>query len=123
MDFAEAVKAVFNKYAVFSGRSLRSEFWYWELFGILASIVLSIVDSALFNSNFGGNGPLGALFGLATVVPSLAVGARRLHDTNKSGWWQLLAVTVVGLIPLIIWFCQPGTPGKNNYGGPAPKTV
>jgi uncharacterized membrane protein YhaH (DUF805 family) len=73
MDFAEAVKAVFNKYAVFSGRSLRSEFWYWELFGILASIVLSIVDSALFNSNFGGNGP--------------------------------------------------GTPGKNNYGGPAPKTV
>jgi uncharacterized membrane protein YhaH (DUF805 family) len=119
-----AVKAVFKKYAVFSGRSLRSEFWYWVLFTFLASIVLSIIDSALFDySSFSSSGPLDSIFSLATLIPSLAVGARRLHDTGKSGWWQLLAFTVIGLIPLVIWFCQEGTKGKNSYGGPAPKTV
>jgi uncharacterized membrane protein YhaH (DUF805 family) len=126
MDFTTAIKAVFKKYTDFSTRSLRSEFWYWELFGILASIVLSILDSAFFNSDMdvlSSTGPLGGIFSIITIIPSLAVGARRLHDTGKSGWWQLIALTVVGIIPLIIWFCQEGTKGKNSYGGPAPKTA
>jgi uncharacterized membrane protein YhaH (DUF805 family) len=120
MNFTEAVQAVLQKYAVFSGRSRRSEYWYWVLFTFLASIVLSIIDSALFNYSFGSNGPLEIVFSLATLIPSLAVGIRRLHDINKSGWWTLIAFTIVGIIPLIYWYCQPGTHGKNSYGDPAP---
>jgi uncharacterized membrane protein YhaH (DUF805 family) len=125
MNFTDAVKAVFKKYVVFSGRSLRSEYWYWALFSFLASIVLSILDSAIFNTNSSTStslsGPLQSIFEVGTFLPSLAVGVRRLHDVNKSGWWWLIAFTIVGLIPLIIWAVRPGTPGKNNYGGPAPK--
>jgi uncharacterized membrane protein YhaH (DUF805 family) len=123
MNFTDAVTAVFKKYAVFSGRSLRSEFWYWILFTFLVSIVLSIMDSILFNSNISladSNGPLEIIFNLATLVPTVSVGARRLHDVDKSGWWQLIAITVVGLIPLIIWFARVGTKGKNDFGDPAP---
>jgi uncharacterized membrane protein YhaH (DUF805 family) len=120
MNFTEAVQAVLQKYAVFSGRSRRSEYWYWVLFTFLASIVLSIIDSALFNYSLGSNGPLEIVFSLATLIPSLAVGIRRLHDINKSGWWTLIAFTIVGIIPLIYWYCQPGTHGKNSYGDPAP---
>jgi uncharacterized membrane protein YhaH (DUF805 family) len=120
MEFKEAVQAVFNKYAVFSGRSLRSEYWFWVLFGFLATIVLSIIDSVVFGTRTSSSGPLEILFGLATIIPGIAVTVRRLHDVNKSGWWILIAFTVVGIIPLIYWYCQPGTPGKNQYGAPAP---
>jgi uncharacterized membrane protein YhaH (DUF805 family) len=123
MNFTDAVTAVFKKYTDFSGRSLRSEFWYWILFTFLVSIVLSIMDSILFNSNISladSNGPLEIIFNLATLVPTVSVGARRLHDVDKSGWWQLIAITVVGLIPLIIWFARVGTKGKNDFGDPAP---
>jgi uncharacterized membrane protein YhaH (DUF805 family) len=120
MNFTEAVQAVFKKYAVFDGRSRRSEYWYWVLFGVLASIVLSILDSIFFGTNADRNGPFNVIFSLATIVPSIAVGARRLHDINKTGWWQLIAFTIVGIIPLIYWACQPGTAGKNDYGGLAP---
>jgi uncharacterized membrane protein YhaH (DUF805 family) len=115
MNFTDAVQAVFKKYIDFNTRSLRSEYWYWILFGILASIVLSIVDKALFGTGGSSTGPLNGLFSLATFIPSLAVGCRRLHDINKSGWWQLIALTVVGLIPLIYWACQPGTATKNHF--------
>jgi uncharacterized membrane protein YhaH (DUF805 family) len=124
MGFTDAVKAVFKKYAVFDGRSLRSEYWYWVLFTFIASIILSILDSILFDSKASlsnNDGPLEIIFSLATLVPSIAVGVRRLHDVNKSGWWVLIAFTIVGLIPLIYWFCQPGTAGKNLFGSPAPQ--
>jgi uncharacterized membrane protein YhaH (DUF805 family) len=114
MGFTDAVQAVFKKYAVFSGRSLRSEYWYWALFGLIASIVLSIIDKAIFNFPYNSNGPAGIIFSLATFIPGLAVAVRRLHDVNKSGWWLLIAITVVGIIPLIYWLVIPGTPGKNQ---------
>jgi uncharacterized membrane protein YhaH (DUF805 family) len=122
MNFTEAVRAVLKKYAVFDGRSLRSEYWYWTLFGLLASIAASIIDSILFGSKMdvAASGPIAAIFSLATIVPSIAVAARRLHDTNKSGWWQLVSLTVIGIVPLIYWLCQPGTTGKNDYGKLAP---
>jgi uncharacterized membrane protein YhaH (DUF805 family) len=124
MNFTDAVKAVFKKYIVFEGRSLRSEFWYWILFTFIMSIVLSIFDSILFNFDpntfLSNNGPLEIVFNLATLIPSIAVGARRLHDLDKSGWWQLIALTGIGLIPLIIWFARQGTPGDNRFGPPAP---
>jgi uncharacterized membrane protein YhaH (DUF805 family) len=124
MDFTTAIKAVFKKYTDFSTRSLRSEYWYFVLFSFLASIVLSIIDSALFDySSFSSSGPLGLIFSLVTLIPSVAVTVRRLHDINRSGWWILIALTIVGIAVLLYWYCQEGTKGNNTYGAPAPKTA
>ena len=110
MDMQTAVKTVLSKYADFSGRARRSEYWYWILATALLSIVLNIVDAIL------GVPVLGTLVSLALLVPNLAVGARRLHDTGKSGWLQLLALTIIGIIPLIVFYCQDSTPGPNKHG-------
>jgi uncharacterized membrane protein YhaH (DUF805 family) len=122
MNLMQAVESVLMKrYADFAGRSIRSEYWYWVLFSLIASIILSIIDSIVFDRS--SNGPFEIIFSLATLIPSIAVGIRRLHDINKSGWWVLISLTIVGIIPLIYWYCQPGTPGKNNFGAPAPTKV
>jgi uncharacterized membrane protein YhaH (DUF805 family) len=122
MNLMQAVESVLMKrYADFAGRSIRSEYWYWVLFSLIASIILSIIDSIVFDRS--SNGPFEIIFSLATLVPSIAVGIRRLHDIDKSGWWVLISLTIVGIIPLIYWYCQPGTPGKNNFGAPAPTKV
>jgi uncharacterized membrane protein YhaH (DUF805 family) len=115
MDFATAVKTVLmQKYANFSGRAIRSEYWWWVLFAIIASIVLGVVDYIL------GVQLLGSIFSLATLIPGIAVGVRRLHDLDKSGWWLLIAfIPLIGFILLIYWFAQPGTPGPNRFGPPA----
>jgi uncharacterized membrane protein YhaH (DUF805 family) len=121
MNFTDAVTAVFKKYTVFSGRSLRSEFWYWALFTLIISIILSILDSIVFDTKAdSGTGPFSLIFSLATIIPTIAVTVRRLHDINKSGWWILISFTIIGIIPLIYWYCQPGTAGNNDFGGPAP---
>jgi uncharacterized membrane protein YhaH (DUF805 family) len=114
MDFATAVKTVvMQKYANFSGRAIRSEYWWFVLAYIIAYLVLAIVDYVL------GAQLLTAILSLALLSPSIAVGVRRLHDLDKSGWWLLLGlIPIVGLI-LIYWFCQPGTPGANRFGPPA----
>lgn len=114
MDFATAVKTVvMQKYANFSGRATRSEYWWFVLAYIIAYIVLAIVDYVL------GVQLLTAILSLGLLIPSIAVGVRRLHDLDKSGWWLLLGlIPLVGLI-LIYWFAQPGTPGANRFGPPA----
>ena len=109
MDFWTAIKTCFGKYVDFNGRALRSEFWYFQLFLFIASVVLQEVSK-----------PLSGAFGLATLLPNLAVGARRLHDIGKSGWWQLLwLVPVIGWIVLIVWWATKGEAGGNRFG-PAP---
>ena len=114
MDFATAVKTVImQKYANFSGRAIRSEYWWFVLAYIIAYLVLAIVDYVL------GAQLLTSILSLALLIPSIAVGVRRLHDLDKSGWWLLLGlIPIVGLI-LIYWFAQPGTPGSNRFGPPA----
>lgn len=114
MDFKQAVQTNFQKYATFSGRAVRSEYWYFFLFCFLAQLVLGFVDGIIFGA--GPLQPITSLFCLATLVPSLAVGARRLHDVDRSGWWMLIALTIIGIIPLLIWFCTPGTAGDNRFG-------
>ena len=104
-----------QKYADFNGRARRSEFWYFFLFSFIVSIVGEVVDFML------GNQVIGGVLGLAMLVPSLSVGARRLHDLNKSGWWQLIVFTIVGIFVLIYWCIQDSEPGSNEYG-PNPKT-
>jgi uncharacterized membrane protein YhaH (DUF805 family) len=114
--------AALKKYAVFSGRSRRSEYWYFVLFYFLICVVLAIVDMMAGTMNEAGDiGLLSGLFGLAMIIPSLSVGVRRLHDIGKSGWWLLIGlIPLVGAIILIVWFATDAPPGPNEYG-PSPK--
>ena len=110
--FIEALK----KYAVFTGRSRRKEYWFFVLFYILLAIALGIVDGVT------GLGVLSPLLTLALLVPSIAVSIRRLHDVGKSGWWLLLGfVPLVGLV-LLYFMVQDSQPGGNEYG-PNPKAA
>jgi uncharacterized membrane protein YhaH (DUF805 family) len=121
VSFGDAVKICFNKYVVFDGRARRSEFWWWALFTVILGIIAGLIDTILgTRSTSTGTGLFGAVANLAVLLPSLAVGARRLHDTGRSGWWQLLwFACCVGWIILIVWFCQDSQ-GDNKYG-PSPK--
>lgn len=111
MGFSDAVRSVINQYATFTGRAGRSEFWYWVLFTVLVQVVIGIAAQMVPSLTYVGN-----LFSLATIVPGLAVGARRLHDTGKSGWWQLAAlVPILGWIYLIYLCAQPSE-GPNAFG-------
>jgi len=121
MGFGEAIRQVFSKYATFSGRARRAEYWWFALFSLLVSIGLQALDIALFGlpQNPGDPPPnlFGALFSLAILLPSLAVWVRRLHDVGRSGWWWLLVfVPVIGWIVLFYWSVRRGDAGPNAYG-------
>ncbi len=106
-----------TKYAKFDGRAGRQEFWMFVLFNIIASVILSIIDSIL-GTGGGAFGLLSSIYGLAVLVPSLAIACRRLHDIGKSGWMQLIAlIPIVGVLVLIFaFYIKLGTPGENEYG-------
>ena len=118
MDFATSIKTCFSKYAVFKGRASRSELWWFALFLFIAGIVTFIVDVMILGYSSEGYGPINIIFSVITFLPGLAVGARRLHDINKSGWWQLISLTIIGIILLIIWFATVGENKKNPHGKP-----
>jgi len=112
LEIAEAVTAVFAKYAVFTGRSSRPEFWWWILFSYGVFVVLHLAKVIVSPIA----GVLEALWSLATLIPNISVAVRRLHDSGRSGWWWLLSfVPIVGWLVLIYWYCQPGTPRRNQY--------
>lgn len=116
--------AVVRKYAVFAGRARRSEYWYFCLFNLLISLALGTIDglSGLFDMDTG-VGLLGGLYALTVLVPGIAVSVRRLHDTNRSGWWLLLGlVPIVGVIVLLLFTVQEGNSGANRFGS-NPRTV
>lgn len=115
---------VLKKYADFGGRARRKEYWMFTLFNVLFSFVLGILDGFLGTvSRDAGIGLLGGLYTLAVLLPSLGVSVRRLHDTDHSGWWLLIAlVPCVGAIVLLIFMVRDSTPGPNQYG-PNPKGV
>ncbi|MBN1442063.1 MAG: DUF805 domain-containing protein [Planctomycetes bacterium] len=103
---------VLKKYAVFDGRARRKEFWMFCLFNLVIAFVLGFVEGLL-----GSPGVVGILYGLAVIIPSIAVAVRRLHDTDRSGWWVLIGlIPLIGLIILIVFYVQDGTPGPNQYG-------
>ena len=113
MNLQQAVQSCLAKYATFSGRAARSEFWYWQLFLVVAGLVALIFD---LGTGLRGN-LIGTTFWLVTLVPSIAVAARRLHDVGRSGWWLFLYfVPVFGWIALLVWFTTAGTYGYNSYG-------
>lgn len=108
----------FKKYAEFSGRARRQEYWMFILFNMLACFGLQIVDAIL-----GTGGVLGAVYSLAALIPGWAVLVRRMHDIGKSGWWCLIGVIpLIGVFVLLIFLCQDSQPGDNAYG-PNPKGV
>jgi uncharacterized membrane protein YhaH (DUF805 family) len=113
---------VLRKYADFSGRAQRAEYWFFALFYVLFFLALSLIDGAagLLNAEMG-LGLLGSLFALAMIIPSIAVTVRRLHDTSRSGWWFLISlIPIIGGIVLLVFMCLDSTPGTNAFG-PNPK--
>ena len=119
MNFQNSIKTCFNKFAVFSGRASRSEFWFFTLFCILGGIISSIIDVMILGYSMeSAFSPINSIFSLVIFIPGIAVTCRRLHDVNKSGWWQLLWITVIGGILLIIWHATEGEKQKNRFGPP-----
>lgn len=103
---------VLKKYAVFNGRARRKEYWFFALFNIIINIILSGIDSVVT-----GAGVLPGLYSLAVLIPSIAVAVRRLHDTNRSGWWILIGlIPVIGWIVLLVFMVQEGKSEENQYG-------
>ncbi len=107
---------VLKKYATFTGRARRTEYWMFALLNIIIAVVLGVVDTVI-----GSPGILGGIYVLAVLLPSIAVGIRRLHDTGRSGWWLLIVfVPLVGAIVFLVFTVMDSHPGSNAYG-PSPK--
>lgn len=112
----------FRRYATFSGRAYRQEYWLFILWSMVVSLLCSIIDRAagllIVEETYYEIGVLQLLYFLVVLVPTLAVTARRLQDTGRSGWWQLVGwlVPIVGLILMIVWLATPGITGPNRYG-------
>lgn len=105
MGFVDAVRTGFGKYATFSGRAMRSEYWWWALFVFLGNLATAMVHEGL-----------SGVFAIAVLLPYIAVAARRLHDIGKSGWWQLVGlIPLIGWIIMIVWCAREGG-GDNEYG-------
>ena len=113
---------VLKKYAVFGGRARRKEYWFFVLFNFIFAVVLAFIDGMIgtFNAETG-FGVLSGIYGLAVFIPGIAVTIRRLHDTDRSGWWLLICfIPLIGAIWLLVLLVIDGTSGQNQYG-PDPK--
>jgi uncharacterized membrane protein YhaH (DUF805 family) len=113
LSFTEAISICFGKYADFSGRASRSEYWWWYLFTAIVSMVFSFLTPILHTQI-----PY-IIAMLILLMPGIAVAVRRLHDINKSGWNLLLAlIPLVGAIILLLWYVRESDPNPNQYGVP-----
>ena len=124
MNMSQAVSTVLlKKYATFNGRAGLSEYWWYFLFILLGNLVFSSIDSFLGTTAgfmYQGNievktSLFNGIFSLLTLIPSIAVAARRLHDVNKSGWWQLLMLTIIGIFPLVYWLLKKSVDEGNRF--------
>ena len=123
MSFGEAVKSFWTNYATFKGRSRRSEYWFIQLFLVLTNLAVAAIDLVLMDGDVerfianGGGGIVGLIWILVTIVPALAVLVRRLHDTEKSGWWALIGfVPLVGGIVLLVLTVLDSNAFANKFG-------
>ncbi len=124
MNMVDAVKTVLGKYATFSGRASRPEFWWYVLALVLLLLVLGVIDGALVAPMLGyepfqpeAGEPVSTVVALALMLPTIAVCVRRLHDIDRSGWWYLIGlVPVIGTVILLWWYSRPGTGGQNRFG-------
>jgi uncharacterized membrane protein YhaH (DUF805 family) len=112
VGFGESISHALGNYATFSGRAARSEFWWFSLLCVLVSLAGKMIDAAMHSG-----GAIEGLMSLLLLLPSLAVAARRLHDTDRSAWWLLMVfVPIVGWILLLVWYCMRGTNYANRFG-------
>ncbi|WP_312242612.1 DUF805 domain-containing protein [Pantoea sp.] len=108
---------VLKNYFVLRGRARRKELWMFILINLLISLALSAIDQLLGLRIFRDEGLLATLYSIAVLLPSVAVGVRRLHDLDRSGWWLLLSlIPLLGSLLLLIYFCFKGTEGGNRFG-------
>jgi uncharacterized membrane protein YhaH (DUF805 family) len=113
MTFGEAVRSGFDHYVKFDGRASRPAFWWWVLFVVLASVGANIIDLAI------GAPVFSAIVGLGLLLPNLSVAIRRLHDTDRTGWWVLIwLIPLIGWIVLLVFYLQQGDAGENRFGPP-----
>jgi uncharacterized membrane protein YhaH (DUF805 family) len=117
MNFVEAISSCFRNYANFSGRAVRSEYWFWYLFVAIVLIVFGAINGSLYPGplEMGPFSYVTTAVVLALILPSLAVSVRRLHDIDRTGWWVLIVATAIGTLVLIYWACLPGTSGPNRF--------
>lgn len=121
MGFMDAVKSVYSNYFNFQGRARRSEYWFFYLFAVIVGVVAQILIVSTGETGAGIFGLVYGVFILGTLIPQLAVAVRRLHDTDRSGWWLLFGlIPLVGFIVLLIFMVGDSKPGANKYG-PNPK--
>lgn len=114
---------VLRKYAVFSGRARRKEYWMFFLFNLIIYFVLGIIGEIVRIAPQINGGELASIYALGVLIPGIAVGVRRLHDTNRSGWWLLINFApLIGTVVLIVFMVQDGQTGDNRYGQ-NPKTA
>ena len=120
MNFFDSIKTCFVKYTNFSDRASRSEFWLFTLFIWIVSGMLLLLDPMIAGVPLWEYSypltSLGNVFSLAITIPSISVSVRRLHDLNRSGWWTLLCLTIIGIIPLLYWYCKSGNAEENRFG-------
>lgn len=124
MNMITAVKTVLGKYATFEGRAARPEYWWWILAMVILFTILGVVDGALIAPLMGfepfqkeAGQPLSLLVSLGLLLPNLALAVRRLHDTDRSGWWLLIGlIPIVGSLVLLVFYILPGTQGQNRFG-------
>ncbi len=116
--FLDSSMKCLKNYVNFSGRARRKEYWYFYLFQIVLGLAIGIV-LGIGGISDESMDVVSGLLSLAFLLPTLAVGARRLHDVNRSGWWMLIAFTIIGLIPLFIWSVSETKPESNKWGQPA----
>ena len=118
MEFTQSINKCFKHFSDFEGRASRSEFWWFFLFSCIVSIVAVFLDE-LFGSWITPEwGMFDVMSTIILMLPQLAVGSRRLHDLGRSGWWQLLYLTIIGIVLLIIWFATDGAKKNNQFGKP-----
>lgn len=110
--FVECLK----KYATFSGRARRKEFWLFMLGFVIVYFVAAILDGMMSGGNANAKAILSGLVWLALLLPSIAVTVRRLHDTDRTGWWALIGITMIGCLVLLVFACMEGTKGDNRFG-------
>ena len=115
-SYMEAMRRYFD----FSGRTSRMNFWMFMLVYFVIYVIAMVIDGVVLGNSFGQQvGIFTGIVGLVHIIPAIAVGVRRLHDTDRSGWWWLIAlIPLIGSIWLIVLYCFAGTPGANRFGAP-----
>lgn len=117
VSFTQSIVLFYKNYFNFKGRSSRGAYWWWVLASFIIGFVIGFFEALSgFYDYENGYGVFSSIFNSINLIPGLALSVRRLHDIGKSGWWNLLIFTLIGIIPLIYWACKKGETETNKYG-------